>query len=46
MAAQRLIHWAIVTSRVAGLPLVGLAYSPRGRQKELKAMCKMLGLCP
>jgi hypothetical protein len=32
MAAQRLNHRAIVTSRAAGLPLVGLAHSPRSHQ--------------
>jgi len=32
IAAQRLIHRAIVTGSVAGLPLVGLANTPRSRQ--------------
>jgi len=32
IAARRLIHQAIVTSGAADLALVGLAYSPRGRQ--------------
>jgi hypothetical protein len=32
MAAQQLIHLAIITGRTVGLPLVGRAYSLRRRQ--------------